>query len=404
MSMCAQGEESTGTKGWPLASLLTLTAAVFVAVTTEFLPLGLLPAMSVGLRATDSRVGLLVTVYAFVVALSAIPLTRATIRWTRKRLLTVVLVGYAISNAALALSHLYFLAAAVRIFAGLCHAVFFSIVTAYAAGMVAPGRIGRAVAVVWVGTSLAFLLGVPLGTALGTEIGWRSAFLALSVSTMLIAIAAAWLLPAQPGGGDKSRTAPLASVLRLPGLAVIGTTTGLVMLGNFTLYTYISPFLRRAGLGASTIGPALFIFGMAGAVGLWCAAITVDRRPRAALLVTLGLLTAVLTALTLAGTITVVTLVTLGLWGLAYGALPTFFNTAALRAATDAPDTATAFINTSFNIGIGGGALLGAEALYLGGLRALAPIAAVLTAVGLIVAGLSWRAAFPTLRRDSPDG
>jgi predicted MFS family arabinose efflux permease len=403
MSMHGQGEEPTGPGSWPLAGLLTLTAAVFVAVTTEFLPFGLLPAMSEGLRTTESRVGLLVTAYAFVVALSAIPLTRATIRWPRKRLLIVVLVGYAASNAVLAFSHVYLLAAAVRIFAGVCHAVFFSIVPAYAAGVVVKVRLGRAVAVVWVGTSLALLIGLPLGTALGTEIGWRRAFLALSILVIVVAIVASWLLPALPAS-DESRVMPLSDVLRLPGLAVIGITTGLVMLGNFTLYTYISPFLMRAGLDAAMTGPALLVFGTAGVVGLWYAAVTVDRRPRIALLVTLSLLTAVLATLSFAGTITVASMICLGLWGLAYGALPTFFNAAALRAAPDAHDTATAIINTSFNIGIGGGALLGAAALSLGGLQALAPIAAVLTAAGLILVGLSGGAAFPALRHDSVDG
>jgi predicted MFS family arabinose efflux permease len=404
MAMGARAEKSTSTSDWPLTGLLTLTAAVFVAVTTEFLPLGLLPAMSLDLGATESRVGLLVTTYGFVVAVTAIPLTRATICWARRRLLAAVLAGYAISNAALALSDLYLLAAAARLVGGLCHALFFSIVTAYAARVVAPVQVGRAVAVVWVGTSLAFVLGVPLGTALGTVLGWRSAFVALSLSALLLAVAAGRLLPILPSGGDSTGTTPLATVLRSPGLAIVATTTGLAMLGNFTLFTYVSPFLRRAGLAGEMTSPALFVFGAAGVLGLWWAAVTVDRRPRASLLATLGLLTAALTVLAVAGTMTVATLVTLGMWGLAYGALPTFFNTAALRAAADAPDTAIALINTSFNIGIGGGALLGAQALEFGGLESLAPIAAVLTALGLMLAGLSSHAAFPPLLREAADG
>jgi predicted MFS family arabinose efflux permease len=354
--------------------------------------------MSAAFGVTESRVGLLVTAYAFIVVLTTIPLTRATIRWSRRLVLSAVLVGYSISNVALALSNAYLMAAAARLVGGLCHALFFSIVTPYAARMVAPGQVGRAVAAVWFGTSLAFVLGVPLGTALGTAVGWRWPFVVLSLLALLLAVAALGLLPALDGHGA-SGGPPLSRVLRSPGLVAVATTTGLVILGQFTLYTYVSPVLTRAGFTKAMISPALFTYGAAGVLGLWLAAVTVDRRPRAALLAMLGLLTVAQAALALIGTMMVAVAVTLGMWGLAYGALATFFNAAALRAAPAAPDTATALVNMSFNIGIGGGALLGGLALQVRGLDSLAPIAAALTAVGLALASLSRRAAFPPLVR-----
>jgi len=160
----------------PIPVLSVLAAAVFAAITTEVLPVGLLPIISRDLGTSESRVGLLVSAYAVVVALGSIPLTAVMVRWPRKQVLSGLLVIYAISNALLAGTDQFSVALMARLVGGLAHAGFFSIVIAAAVAVVAPAKAGRAVAVVQAGNALALSVGIPLGTALGTAVGWRWAF------------------------------------------------------------------------------------------------------------------------------------------------------------------------------------------------------------------------------------
>ncbi|WP_157602652.1 MFS transporter, partial [Promicromonospora kroppenstedtii] len=181
--------------------LFALALATFVAVTTELVPVGLLPLISDDLAVSESVAGLLVTAYAFMVAALALPLTSATRRLPRKTLLLGTLAVYTASNVIVALAPTFAVVAAARALGGAAHAVFFSVSIGYASRLVRPHLAGRALALVTLGASAGFILGVPLSTSLGTAVGWRNAFLVLTGVCVVAGVLTAWLLPSVPGGG-----------------------------------------------------------------------------------------------------------------------------------------------------------------------------------------------------------
>ncbi|MEV0273775.1 MFS transporter [Hamadaea sp. NPDC050747] len=382
---------------WPLASLLLVAAGTFLSVTTEMLPMGLLSSISHDLRVSEPSVGLLVTGYALMVALFAAPLGRATARLPRRALFVGTLVAYAGSSVLMAVSTAYPIAAVARLLGGLTHGVFWAMVAGYVARLVPPERLGRAVTIVFSGGTVAVLVGVPLGTGLGVAIGWRASFLALSGATALVALVASRLLPPMPGETSATETS-LVRVLRTPSVTVVAVTTALTMLGYFAFYTYISPFLQASGVAEKTLGPALFGYGVAGAVGLFLAGMLVDRRPRLAMLSGGGILTAALVFLAGAPDGPVLAVAGVMVAGLALNGLAVLVQAAILRAAPpQAGDTASALNASAFNLGIGGGALLGGQVLAGWGTGALPAVAAVLTGAGLLGVLYGRRDGFPAV-------
>ncbi len=152
---------------FPWVGILTLAACVFLSVTSEMLPTGLLSEMSGDLGVEESRVGLLVSVFAVAVVVSSAPLAALTRRVPRHALLLAVLAVFATSNLLTALAPTFELVTATRVLGGLAHGLFWAVVGAYSAHLVPPALIGRAVALTVGGGSLAFVLGVPVGTAAG---------------------------------------------------------------------------------------------------------------------------------------------------------------------------------------------------------------------------------------------
>jgi DHA1 family inner membrane transport protein len=355
---------------FPYFALVTVAVAIFLSVTTEMLPTGLLPEMSTDLGVRESLIGLTVSVFAFT-------------------LVVIVLLVLAASTVATALAPNYGILVASRVLGGLAHGVFWSVVGAYSAYLVPRAQLGRAVSITLGGGSLAFVLGVPLGTALGHAIGWRPSFGVLGVLLVV-------------GAGFVYRFLP--RVDHLAGAAVVGTSTGgitvldeefrgnaprrdhsvtavvfvcvitaIIMIGQYCFYTYVAPFLIRAvGLDASAVSPALFAFGIAGALSLVIVALVLGRRPRFGLMLALIVLLASVLALGILPRMLLVALPAFFLWGLAIGILPPLLQTRMLHAApARIRDTASAFYTTAFNVGIGGGALLGALLLDTLGLGAL---------------------------------
>ena len=386
---------------WPVAALATMSVAVFLSVTTELLPTGLLPAMSRDLGVSEGRLGLLVTGFALMVALFATPLGIAVSRVPRRGLLVASLFGYAACNLVTALSDVYPLTVTARLIGGLTHGVFWGMLGGYAGRIVSPDRVGRAVTVVSAGGAAATLVGVPAGTALGTALGWRTAFVVFAGAAVALVAVALRLLPPVPGRASSDRL-PVLSVLRLPGLLPIVVVTAVTMLGHFSFYTYVAPYLLRSGLSPVAVGPALALYGLVGLVSLVLTGFIADRRPRLGLLAGSIALTASFAVLTLGGTSPVVAVVGSAATALALGSLPVLLQTVILRAAPQAPEQASALNASSFNVGIGGGALLGGLALDHWGATALPPIAATLAGLGLLTLVLSRRVGALTPAAETP--
>ena len=351
-------------KPFPWFPLLTLTAASFVAVTGEFLPSGLLPQMAADLGVSQSRIGLLVTILAGTIVITAVPLTALTRRFSRKSLLVTTLVVFSVANILAALAPTYEVLAGARVLSGAAQGLFWAVIGPYTALLVDRRQLAKGIAVTNFGGTAAFVLGIPVGAALGQAFGWRTAFVVLAVLVSCLTVLVILRLPqvshiATLSTGEIS--VPVYRDRTIPTVAVVCFTVLLIMVGQNVLSTYIVPWMLEVpGVPAGAISPLLFAQGAAGAVGLLLAGRFGDRFPRAGLIV---FLTGVLSSVILLGTFGAVAPVAIAatlLWPLFFGAIPALMHARLLDAASPRiRDQAAAFLTIAFNVGIGGGALIG---------------------------------------------
>jgi len=372
---------------FPLFRLLVLAGAIFVSVSSEFLPTGLLPDIAADLNVSESRVGLLVTVFALTVVVSTAPLTLLTRKLSRKWLLVTMLAVFALSNVLAAFAETYEVLAIARIVGGLAHGLFWAVATPYTALLVPSQQLARAVAVTTAGGSFAFILGVPFTAAVGHALGWRAAFLVMAALVVAFTVLAAFLLPAR-----EHRRAPVPPGAAAPppdrswlALGIVALTVLIVAVGHNTFYTYIAPWtIEVAGVPDDLVSIVLLFYGVAGAVGLLIAAVFGDRHPRLTvnLMIVAVVATIVLTATTGRGL--VLAIIVMALWSLAFGGLPSLFHTRSLHATSGRiRDLAGAAITTAFNAAIGGGALIGGIVFDGLGVAAVPWVAAFIVAAGL---------------------
>lgn len=377
---------SASDKDFPWTGLLTLAGAIFIAVTSEFLPTGLLPDMAEGLSVPQSSIGLLITVFAATVVATAAPLAGVTRRFPRKTLVLVVLITFAASNFLSAIAPNYEVMVASRVLGGLSHGLFWAVVGAYPAHLVAPRHLARAVAITSAGGSAAFVLGVPAGTALGHALGWRLAFTVVGIVVLILALLVLLFLPAvnhhlQLATGEIRL--PLRKDRSWGGVLFVCVIIMLLMVGHNVYYTYIVPFLTEInGFPTESVSILLLIYGGAGAVGLLLVGIYGGRFPRAGLMLSVVVIALAVAVMATMPSATILVLVALVLWGAAFGGTPALLQTRVLQIASpQLRDVSAALVTTSFNVGIGGGALLGSLMLDGWGL-------AVLPYADLIVVGI----------------
>jgi MFS transporter, DHA1 family, inner membrane transport protein len=353
-----------------VGALIALSMAAFAYVTTETLPIGLLSLIARGTHSSLSAVGLLVTYYGLVVVVVTIPLTHLTRQVPRRYLISGLLAVFALATLGSALASSYGLLLASRIVTALSQAVFWATVVASAAGMFPQKVRGRAVSLVFAGNSLAALVGVPMGTWVGQNFGWRSAFGALSCVALLTMLAVAWLLPTtKPGEGEASRgTAPDA---RRYWLTIV--VVSLAGTGAFASFTYITPFLAqvsRFSLGSLSL--ILLIRGIAGLGGVVMGGRMSDWNPWIAIGTPVAMQAVALCTLYLTGSQPVATVILVSLAGLSFSAMCTALTGRVLRVAPGSVDMATAGTSIAVNIGITAGALIGGLLLSQFGVRSTA--------------------------------
>ncbi|MBW4043341.1 MAG: MFS transporter [Acidobacteria bacterium] len=369
----------------------SLVLATFVAITTEIVPVGLLPQLSRAFSVSEAATGLLVTVYAGLVAVLAIPLTRLTGRVARKPLLLATIVLYSVGNAMIAIAPSFAVVCVGRAVGGVAHALFFSVLSAYAAALVPPKVQGRALAIAASGASLGYVLGVPLITSIGAALDWRAAFGALALGGVLSVLVTGASLPrvAIAGAPDEE--------VRGPRSALIGAATvnAVAFFGHYALYTYVSSVLLRSGVAEGAIGAALFLFGATGVIGLWLAGLVIDRWPRAGFLGALVLATVSIGGLLVLQSSTGGAVTAVSLWLVGFGAIPVFCTAACLRARSLSPDLSSAVNNSASNVGIGLGAAAGGAVLASSGIPAVVVLAAAALAVAVLLV-LLLRRGFPS--------
>jgi len=366
-------------RAWTVLAALMLST--FMYVTTETLPIGLLPQIAGDLGISQSAVGLLVTAYGLVVVLSTIPLTKATARWPRRRLLAVLLVVSVVANVLSALAASYPILLLARVVVALSQAVFWAVVTPAAAALFRPSMRPRAVALLYVGSSSATLVGVPAGTWLGQLGGWRVPFVALSVlGVAVLAVLLALMPNLAVGESDTDHgTAPDAGRYR-----VLVVFTALMVTGAFTTFTYVTPFLTDvSGFSSAAVGPVLLVRGLAGLAGVVLAGLFAGSRGWAALVVVTAGQAVALSAQYAFGTTEVAAIVAVSAAAMALSGMVTVLGARVLQVAPGSTDMASAGTSTAFNVGITGGALIGSLLLTTAGVRSSALAGAALTVVAL---------------------
>ncbi|MEU2516698.1 MFS transporter [Streptomyces syringium] len=373
-------------------AVFALALGTFSFVTTETLPIGLLPSIGAGVDVSVGTAGFLVTGFAAVAAITAAPLTTLCGRVDRKWLLAALLVAYVIGNLLATVASSYAMLLVARIVVALAHGVFWSIAAAIAVRLVPERHAVRSTAIVLGGISLASVLGVPLGTMVGQHSGWHTAFAAVAAIGFVVLVAVLFLLPSLPAQGSGSLAA-LPRVLRNGRLRTAVAVTALVMIGHFLAFTYIAPYLEDiTGISEGMVGVLLLVFGVAGFVGNFIAGAVVGRSVRATLLGALAVMTASLVLLWAFGDSKAAAVTLLIVWGLAFAALPVGLQTWVLELAKEESDAASSLYVAAFNGAIAIGSLVGGLIVdSSAGPRAVTAIGAALAACALLTLVLAGR-------------
>lgn len=373
---------------FPFVALLALAGAMFVSMTSEFLPGGLIPLIATDLGASVSHVGLLVTAFAGVVVATTIPVAWLTRRVSRKSVVVIALGGIGAATLLAALAPTFEILMLARVIGGLAHGLFWAVAAAYAAHLVPIGQIGRATAITAAGGSIAGIFGLPLGNLLGHLVGWRMAFGGVTALTLATLLLIAWLLPAV----EHRTEVPPGSVEVLPRrdptvvrVVAICAVLVLVIVAGTTYGTYsVVWLLDVARIPASLIPVVLSASGIAGAVGLVIAARTSDRHPRVVMFTALAGVAVAHFAYTVAADVPALVVALALFAGLTWGTVPTLLQAMNMRAASPrVRGFAAALQTTAINVGIGGGAAIGGLIIATAGLATLPAIAG-----GMFVAGI----------------
>lgn len=378
------GTTATVSRPRAIGALLALSVATFSYVTTESLPIGLLTLIADDLDASLASVGVLVTGYAAVVVLVSLPLTRLTRAVPHRVLLASLLAVFVLATLASAVAGTYLVLLLARLVTALSQALFWSVVASTAAGLFPPALRGRTVAVLFTGSSLAPVLGVPAGTWLGQQAGWRATFLVMSGLVLLTCLAVGLLLPTTPrdAGGAARGTDPDSRRY-----AVLLVTTALAVTGAFAGYTYVTAFLLEVtGFPPAVLAPLLLIGGATGVLGAALTGVLIDRHPRAGIVVPLALSSTAWLGLYVLGADPVAAVLCVAAAGLASSALATAVQSRVLQVAPGSTDIASAGSASAYNAGIAAGSLGGGLVLSAVDVRATALLAGVLSAAALVVA------------------
>jgi multidrug resistance protein len=374
----------------PLA-VFALTIAAYAIGTTEFVIVGLLPTVAGDLGITLSLAGLIVSVYALGVTFGAPIITALTGRIARKPLLLGLMALFIAGNAAAALSASYEMLLIARVVSAFAHGVFFSVGSTIAADLVPENRRASAIAMMFMGLTVAIVTGVPLGTYIGQTFGWRATFWAVSGLGVIAFAGIAALLPSTLSKATPARLIDQVQVLGSGRLLLVFAMTALGYGGTFVTFTFLASILEQVtGFVSSSVSLILVLYGAAIAVGNLAGGRIADRNPVRALIGLFALQAMVLFIFTFTAvspTWTLVTLVALGFLSFAnVPGLQIYVVELAKQHRPGTVDVASALNIAAFNLGIAFGAWVGGTVVSSPlGLGATPWVGAILVAIALVL-------------------
>ncbi|UXN20974.1 MFS transporter [Curtobacterium flaccumfaciens] len=395
---------SAARRGW--LSVTSVALGSFVLVLSEFLPIGLLPAIADDLDVGIGTAGLMVVATGLVGAVAAPVVTVLTSRLDRRVVLVSLTVLLVIADGLAAIAPSFWVLLIARMLLGVGIGGFWAIGAGIAGRLVRPELTIRATSLITAGVSVATVVSLPLGALVSSLASWRLGFViggALGLVALVLQLAMLPRIPAQ----QRVRFATLGSLLRVPRARVGLIAAAFVFATQFAAYTYIAPYLQQlVGVGPDTVTIALLVFGVAGIIGNFAAGFTLDRSVLGTIGASKFVLAAAVVLLPLLAHSAVGVFVLLVVWGLVWGALPLGMQTWMSTASPAGSETGLALFVTTIQLAIAAGSVLGGAAVSSFGLAAdfwLAGGVAIVGAVVLVAMGLRKSSAVPAVEPVAAD-
>ncbi|HGU9807901.1 TPA: sugar transporter [Enterobacter hormaechei] len=371
--------------------VVTLAIAAFIFNTTEFVPVGLLSDIAASFHMETAQVGIMLTIYAWVVALMSLPFMLLTSQMERRKLLIGLFVVFIASHVLSFMAWNFTVLVISRVGIAFAHAVFWSITASLAIRLAPAGKRAQALSLIATGTALAMVLGLPIGRIVGQYFGWRTTFFAIGMGALITLVCLIKLLPKLPSEHSGSlKSLPL--LMRRPALMSIYLLTVIVVTAHYTAYSYIEPFVQVvAGFSANFATVLLLILGGAGIIGSILFGKLGNKHASALVSSAIGLLLACLLLLMpAAGSESHLAILSL-FWGVAIMIIGLGMQVKVLALTPDATDVAMSLFSGIFNLGIGAGALVGNQISLHVSMSAIGYLGAIPALIALIWSVLIFR-------------
>ncbi|WP_246954580.1 MFS transporter [Brachybacterium sp. Marseille-Q7125] len=374
-----------------------LAVGIFVLITVEELPIGVLSVMAPDLGVSEGVAGLAVTVPGVLAALVAMSTPLLVRGLDRRLVLIIALLSVVISCALSIVAPSFGWLLLARLFAGVSIGLYWAVLPIVAMGQVEPHRVSAALTLAFSGTGGALVLGVPAAAWIGSHVGWRASFAVVGAVAALVAVAI--LLLVRPVHSRQAVTlSMMRTALTTRAVRYVLAFTGLGVVGQFATYSYVSPLLvQRAQVPLRDLGLLLLLFGIAGLIGNFAVGPLIRRSAPGAVLVVIGGTLAALLAVLVLVHSPGAAMIVMPLWGLCVGAVSVSVQAFITAEAPEVLEEGTALNSAMFNVSIAVGALIGGLVLDAAGMEPM-----VLTSVVLLAAAVAL--ALRYLRRPAPHG
>lgn len=359
--------------------VMSLACGTFIFNTSEFIPIGLLRSIAADFEMSEAATGMIITIYAWVVALASLPLMLIFSQMELKRLMLGIIALFVASHILSAFSQSFISLMASRIGVALSHSLFWSIVTPMAVRAAPRGKRSIALSIVVSGSSLAMIAGLPIGRVIGLYLDWRTTFACIGAIAFAVGILFWYVFPTMPNYqaiGLKT----LPQLLKNKAFRKICLLTALFITGHFTAYSYIEPFLAQNSFNDSTITYILVLFGLSGVCASVAFSKFYDNHHLVFVNFALFGVVASLFVFQICSFSLGTFIILCAFWGLAMTSFNVTFQSQVINSVPQATSIAMSIYSGIYNVGIGGGAFVGAFVVehlgvnfigYAGGMIAL---------------------------------